>query len=179
MKIPEWQYPLYKESDKTTYAILEKLGKLQKYPLLVGSKEEINIVLKLLVLSQKMKDYRKFRDITLGEFKKREANIPTILEQSKNIEIPRGIDESWAIVGQDKRLCELMDVFQDTRIEFRGDNEQIGEFLARFLLTQLLQDWRGPLMAVILECLQDKTVLISKLNNLLKIWDYTKIFQND
>ncbi len=176
MKIPEWQYPLYKESDKTAYAILEKLGKSHKYSKLVGSKEEINAFLKLLVLSQKMKDYRKFRDIAIGEFKKREVNIPTILKHSKNLEIPRSIDESWAIFLQDKRLCELMDDFQDAKIEFTGNNEQIGEFLARFLLTQLLQDWRGPLMAVILECLQDKTVQLLKLNNLLKIWDYTEIF---
>lgn len=179
MKIPEWQYPLYKESDVTAYTVLEKLGQSKKYPTLAGSKEEINVFLRLLILSQKMKDYRKFRDITLGEFKKKEANIPTILEQSKNIEISRGIDESWAIVGQDKRLCELMDEFQDAKTEFIGNNEQIGEFLVRFLLSQLLQDWRGPLMAVILECLQDKTVQISTFNNLLKIWDYTKIFQND
>ncbi len=26
-KIPEWQYPLYKEVDKITYTLLEKLGK--------------------------------------------------------------------------------------------------------------------------------------------------------
>jgi len=32
------------------------------------------------------------------------------------------------------------------------------------------------LMAVIITCLQDKKVEISKLNDLLKIWDYTGIF---
>ena len=78
--IPEWQYPLYKESDKVAYAILEKLGKSKSYPKLVGSKDEINDFLKLLVVSQKMKDYRKFRDIALNEFKKKEANIPKILK---------------------------------------------------------------------------------------------------
>lgn len=175
--IPEWQYPLYKESDKTTYAILEKSGKSGKYPTLVGSKEEIDTFLKLLILSQKIKDYRKFRDIALVEFQKKEANISTILKQSKNIQIPRGIDESWAIFLQDKRLCKLMDEFQDAKIEFVGNDEQIGEFFVRFLLTQLLQDWRGSLMAVILECLQNKIIQLSKLNNLLEIWDYTEIFR--
>lgn len=178
MKIPEWQYPLYKESDKTTYTLLEKLGKSQKYPKLVGFKEEINRFLKLLILSQKMKNYRRFRDIALNELKKREANISKILNESKDLEIPRGIDTSWAIVGQDKRLCELMDNFQDAKVEFIGNNEQIGEFCVRFLLSQLLQDWRGPLMAIILECLQDKNIQLSKLNHLLRIWDYTKVFQN-
>jgi len=177
VKIPEWQYPLYKDSDKVVYTFLEKLGKSKKYPILIGSKEKINAFLKLLVLSQKMKDYRKFRDIALVEFQKKEVNIPTILEKSKNLEIPQGIDESWAIFLQDKRLCELIDTFQDAKMGFIGNDEQIGEFFVRFLLSQLLQDWRGPLMAVILECLQDKTVRISKLNHLLKIWDYTEIFQ--
>ena len=176
-KIPEWQYPLYKESDKVVYAFLEKLGKSKEYPKLVGLKEEINTFLKLLVLSQKMKDYRKFRDIALTEFKKEEVSIRKIVTESKNLEIHRGIDKSWAIFLQDKRLCELMDEFQDAEIEFLGNNDQICEFFVRFLLTQLLQDWRGPLMAVILCCLEDKRVKISKLNNLLGIWDYTKIFQ--
>lgn len=174
--IPEWQYPLYKEPDKVAYAILEKLGKSKSYPKLVGSKDELNGFLKLLVVSQKMKDYRKLRDIALNEFKKKEANIPKILDESKNLEIPRGIDESWAIFIQDKRLCELMDNFQDAKIQFSGNDDEVSEFFVRFLLSQLLQDWRGPLMAVLLECLQDKKIKIAKLNNLLKIWDYTKIF---
>ena len=174
--IPEWQYPLYKVPDKVAYAILEKLGKSKSYPKLVGSKDEINDFLKLLVVSQKMKDYRKFRDIALNEFKKKEANIPKILNESKNLEIPRGIDESWAIFIQDKRLCKLMDKFQDAKIQFIGNDDEVSEFFVRFLLSQLLQDWRGPLMAVLLECLQDKKIKIVKLNNLLKIWDYTKIF---
>src|SRR3989344_3963580 len=133
--IPEWQYPLYKEPDKVAYAILEKIGKSKLYPKLVGSKEEINDFLKLLVVSQKMKYYRKFRDIALNEFKKKEA-----------------------------------------KIQFIGNDDEVSEFFVRFLLSQLLQDWRCPLMAVLLECLQDKKVKIAKLNNLLKIWDYTKVF---
>jgi len=176
VSIPEWQYPLYQKSDKIAYAILEKLGKSKTYPKLVGSKDEINSFLKLFILSQKMKDYRKFLNIALNEFKKKEANIPKILNKSKNIEIPRGIDKSWAIFVQDKRLCELMDEFQDAKIQFIGDGNKVSEFFVRFLLSQLLQDWRTPLMAILLECLQDKRIKIAKLNNLLKIWDYTKIF---
>lgn len=175
-KIPEWQYPLYKESDKVLYSFLEKCGKSKNYPELVGSKNEINAFLKLLILSQKMKDYRKFRDITLNEFKKDKVNLSKVINKSKSLEISRGIDKSWAIFLQDKRLCELFDNFQDAKIEFQGTNDKIGEFVVRFLLSQLLQDWRGPLMAVLLECLESKKVKVSKLNKLLKIWDYTKVF---
>lgn len=174
--IPEWQYPQYKHSDKKAYLFLEKLAKKSSTFKLVGSRQEINTFLKLLILSQKMKDYRKFRDITLDEFKKKEVYISTILERGKTLEIPRGIDESWAIFKQDKRLCELMDEFQDAKIEFSGSSQQVVEFFIRFWLTQLLQDWRGPLMAVLLECLKKKKIKIQELNNLFKIWDYTKIF---
>ncbi len=174
---PEWQYPLYKESDKAAYGFLEKIGKSGKYPKLVGSKEEINAVVKLLILNQKMKEYRKFWDITLGEFRKQEVQISAILKQGKHLNIPRGVDESWAIFLQDKRLCELMDDFRDAYIEFRGNSSHISEFVIRFSLTQLLQDWRGPLMAVLLTCLQEKKVRITTLNSLLHRWDYTNIFQ--
>ncbi len=123
-----------------------------------------------------MRDYRKFWGIALSEFKKKEVNIQDILTESKNLEIPKGIDKSWTIFTQDKRLCELMDKFQETKIKFMGTNDALSEFLVRFLLSQLLQDWRGPLMAVLLKCLRNRKVKIIQLNNLLKTWDYTHIF---
>jgi|SRR3989344_3485038 len=175
-QIPEWQYPLYKESDKTVYEFLVKIGKRGNYPTLIASEEEINAFLKLLILSQKMKDYRKFRDLFITELKKKEVNLAKILNESKNMKISRGIDKSWAVFHQDKRLSALMDNFQDTKFKFAGRNNEICEFGARFLLSQLLQDWRGPLMAVILECLEHKQMAISKLNNLLSTWDYTLVF---
>ena len=172
-KIPEWQYPLYKQSDKVAYL---SLSKSKSHPGLIGSKDEIGHFLKLLLLSQKMKDYRKFRDIALNEFNKTTANIPQILNKSKNFKIIKGVDKSWAIFKQDQRICELMDKFSDAKIQFTGTNKETAEFFKRFLLSQLLQDWRGPLIATIGECLLNKKVKLSKLNQLLKIWDYTRIF---
>lgn len=174
--IPEWQYPLYKTSDKNAYAILEKLGKSKRYLKLVGSHEEIDCFIQLAILSQKMKDYRKFRDITLREFKKKEINTSKMIEAGESLKIPRGIDASWVVLKQDRRLCELIDRFRDADVRFVGNNQDVSEFFVRFWLTQLLQDWRGPLMAVLLACLHDKHVKVKKLNILLKAWDYTKVF---
>jgi len=176
MKIPEWQYPLYKDIDKENYIFLEWIGKSKKYPKIIGEKNEINSLLRLIIASQKMKDYRKFRIILMDELKKEEINIPDVLDRSNELKIIKGVDESWAIFFQDKRICELIDEFNDSDIEFIGNKNQVLEFIVRFFLSQLLQDWRGPLMAVIITCLQDKKVEISKLNDLLKIWDYTGIF---
>ena len=172
-EIPEWQYPLYKESDKTAYLILEKIGKSKKYPQIVGLQNKINDFLKVMLISQRDKDYRQFRDIVLDELKNKEINVSNILEKGKNIKIS---DKSWATFIQDKRICELIDNISKTTIEFQGINDEIAEFIVRFWLSQLLQDWRGPLIAVLLECLDNKKVKVAKLNDLLKIWDYTKIF---
>jgi len=40
-KIPEWQYPLYKESDKAVYTFLEKLGKSKTHPNLLAQKRRL------------------------------------------------------------------------------------------------------------------------------------------
>ncbi|NQU77361.1 hypothetical protein HQ544_01550 [Candidatus Falkowbacteria bacterium] len=175
-KIPEWQYPLYKESDKLAYLIFKKIGETKKYPPLVGSKEDINNFLKLLIASQKMKKYRVFRDIVLSQFEGGVINLTEVLKRSKKLKIPKGVDESWAIFQQDKRLCQLIDKIKNSRVKFQGTNNDINELIIRFFLSQLLQDWRGPLMAIILECQKKKVVRTSRLNKLLELWDYTEIF---
>lgn len=177
-KIPEWQYPLYKEIDFVAYSILEKIGKSKEYPKIIGSKSEINDFIKLLVVSQKLKDYRRLRDIVLSRLGGEKLDVPMILSESRDIKIIEGVDESWAIFQQDKRICELIDNFYKSKIEFEGNDTEIIEFIIRFILSQLLQDWRGPLMAILLGFLSNKNIRVGELNNLLKIWDYTKIFKN-
>jgi hypothetical protein len=176
-RIPEWQYPLYKDSDRIAYSLFENIGKSGKYPEIIGTESEVNDFLKLMIVSQKSKNYRQFRDIAIEEIKSGRIDVPALLEKGKNLEYVKGVDESWAIFQQDKRICELIDAFYDAKIKFEGKNREIAEFIIRFFLSQLLQDWRGPKMAVVLECLNDKKVKVSKLNKLLKIWDYTKIFK--
>ncbi|MBI3190993.1 hypothetical protein HYZ41_04805 [archaeon] len=175
-KIPEWQYPLYKDNDNIAYKTLQRLGKSGKYPEIIGSRKEVGDFLKLLILSQKSKDYRKFRDVVVSGLKKNELDTSKILSKSHNI-LLQNADKTWAVFMQDKRICKMIDDLSVRKIEFIGTDREIVEFSIRFILSQLLQDWRGPLMAVLTEC-KEKKVNISKLNSLLKIWDYTKIFQN-
>lgn len=177
-KIPEWQYPLYKKSDVVTYSILRELGKSKKYPKFVGSKTEMDEFVKLLITSQKVKDYRKLRDALLRKFRTRTVKLVDVLFGNKGIKIIKGTDSSWVIFQQDRRICELIDDFYASKIEFEGNAEEITEFVIRFLLSQLLQDWRGPLMAVLINCMKNKRIKVRGLNNLLKLWDYTKIFKN-
>ncbi|MFH0853406.1 MAG: hypothetical protein V1853_03290 [bacterium] len=175
-KIPEWQYPLYKKSDQVAYNLLSRLGKSKKYPELIGQDKEVNKFLKLLLLSQKMKDYRKFRDIVLKELLKKKVDVSKLLIKGGQLKIPKDIDKSWAVFTQDRRICQLIDQLGGADIQFRGNRKEVIEFVVRFWLSQLLTDWRGPIMAVLLECLKNRTTLISRLNKLLQNWDYTKIF---
>ena len=175
---PEWFYPLYKDSDKEVYTILLRLAKAKNYPKFKGAEEQLSEFLKLVVYSGKSRNYRKYRDLILPELEKEEIDLHDFIGKGKGLKIPHGVDESWAIFIQDKRICEILDDFYDAKIEFRGNAEETLEFLARYMLTQLLQDWRGPKLAVALFSLTNKRVHIKDLNQLLSHWDFTKIFSS-
>lgn len=174
--IPEWQYPLYEEWDRRYYKLIEKLAKNKKYPKIIGEQEDINIFLKTMIRAQKMKDWRTFFEIIQDDFKKETFNIKRINGKSKHLEIPKGI-EDWVIFDSDKRICELNDKIGEQKIAFEGNEKEIFEFILRFIGSQFLFNWQTPLMAVFLEIEEKERVRVNKLNDLLKIWDYTKIFE--
>ena len=172
--IPEWQYPLYKESDKKAYKLLEKLGNSGEYPALIVDEEADRIsYFKLLLISQKMRKYREFRDIVLKEFEKEKVLLPEIISQGQKLDTS---DNSWAIFTQDRRLLEAVDKIGSSSISVAGSMRDLAEFTVRYWLSQLLFDWRGPLMAVCEEILQKNVADLRRLNNLLKRWDYTGVF---
>ena len=171
LKISEWQYPLYQPADRTAYKFFLSLLKKKKYPKLIGSSADINQMIRLITAGQKMKDYRQFRNIILTELKKPVINAAAILFKFKDFKIPAGVAKSWAIFYQDKKLCLVIDKFLIKKNQFKGANSQAVEFIVRFLLSQLLYDWRGPLLAILLECLKAKSVAFAKLNRFLKIWN--------
>lgn len=176
-KIPEWIYPLYKPSDKKVFKLLVKLGQGKINPKIIGAKKEISELIKLLIVTQKMKKYRIFRDIVLRNIKRKEIiDTQYLIKEGKKLKIPKGIDKSWAIFKQDQRLCILIDKLVKSRVGYIGSKKDIIEFIARFLLTQLLQDWRGPKMMVIKEGIKSSKVSLKKLNKLLRYWDFTGIF---
>jgi len=172
--IPEWQYPLYKESDKEAYKLLEKLGNSGEYPALAVDEEADRIhYFKLLLTSQRMRKYREFRDIVLKEFEKEKVLLPTIISQGQKLDTS---DNSWAIFTQDKRLLEVVDKIGSSSISVAGSMRDLAEFTVRYWLSQLLFDWRGPLMAICEEILKKNVADLRSLNDLLKRWDYTGIF---
>ena len=101
-KIPEWQYPLYKEWDKEFYRMIENLAKM-KYPLIIGDQTEIDKFLKTMIRAQKMESWRTFFEIIQDDIKKNTFNITEINQKTTNLKIPKGI-KSWAIFLSDKRV---------------------------------------------------------------------------
>ena len=70
-RIPEWLYPLYKPSDKKVFDLLLCLGNGKIKPKVIGSQKDVSEFVKLLVVTQKMKKYRIFRDMVLSELQKK------------------------------------------------------------------------------------------------------------
>lgn len=177
-KQPEWLYPLYKTSDKKVFDLMLRLGNKTIRPKVIGSQKDISEFIKLLVVTQKMKKYRIFRDIVLTDLKKQNTlNLPLLNTRGRNLEIPKGVDKSWAIFIQDKQLCLLIDKLNLKKVDYVGTKSDVLEFVARFLLTQLLQDWRGPKMMIVIESLKNKKISIKRINQLLKYWDFTNEFK--
>ena len=94
-KIPEWQYPFWNKWNKDFYMFLEKVAK-RPHPKIIGTKEERNQFLQILLSGQKMKDYRTFFNILMGEFQKEEFDVSRIVGRSKYLEIPEGKPD-WTI----------------------------------------------------------------------------------
>ncbi len=177
-KIQEWLYPLYKARDKKVYDFLVKLG-IGKFKLdIKGTRKEISEFIKFLIVAQIMKKYRVFRDMVLKDIQKKKAlDTPYLVARGSVLKIPKGIDKSWAIFKQDQRLCVLVDRLVRKKVSYVGTDKEVIEFIARFLLTQLLQDWRGPKMMVVIESLNTKQVQLKHLNCNLRCWDFTHIFK--
>ncbi|MBU2228958.1 hypothetical protein KJ810_00970 [Patescibacteria group bacterium] len=178
-KPPEWLYPLYKPSDKTVFDLLLLLGNGKIKPKMISTQKDISKFIKLLIVTQKIKKYRTFRDMVLRSMKKNNTlNLPSLNAKGEKMKIPRGVDKSWAIFTQDQQLCLLIDRLNTKNVEYNGTPDDVIEFMARFLLTQLLQDWRGPKMMVVIESLKTRKVRLEKLNRLLKYWDFTNEFKS-
>ncbi len=176
-RVPEWIYPLYKQSDKKVFDFLVKLGTNKIKCDVAGTKKEISEFIKLLMVTQKMKKYRVFRDMVLKDIQKKKiVDTPLLITEGKKLKVPKGIDKSWAVFKQDQRLCVLIDMLVAKKVEYIGTKKEVIEFVSRFLLTQLLQDWRGPKMMVVMESLKTKMVSLKRLNSFLKYWDFIHIF---
>lgn len=175
--ILEWQYPLYKPVDRAMFRIITKAASKSSRMVVLGLRNDYDVFLKLLIVSSKAKDWRAFIEPVVRAIQKSELNLPSLIAIGRKLHIRKGVDRSWAVFKQDQRLCLLLDRFRVKKIRYSGTKKEFVEFILRFLLSELLQDWRGPKMMVVIESLKGKSISMRRLNRLLRQWDFTGVFK--
>jgi hypothetical protein len=171
---PKYRYPLYDKWDKDCYKLIVKLSRQKQTPKILGTKEEINEFLKLLIQSQKMDDWRKFFRIVLKSISLKQIDVPKILKQE--FQIPKGY-ERWVVFREDREVSDFLDKFSKKRLQFIGSNKEIVEFILKFILAQLLLDWKSSLYALKETIGRNSKIKLKSLNNVLSEFDYTHVFR--
>lgn len=176
MKNQRYFYPLYKEQDKKLFDLLINSANKNKFPEIKGGAEDLTTFVKLLISSQKMKDYRKFWDELINSYQSFVFDLDHLNDFGNKIEVIKGVDKSWAIFHQDKEICNEIDRVAELHIDRLTNSEMASEFITRFLLTQLLFDWRGPLLATCITIAESNEIDFANLNEILKTWDLTSVW---
>lgn len=177
MKNQRYFYPLYKNQDKELFNLLVKSVQEKKFPKIKGDNHNLIGFIKLLISSQKMKDYRKFWDELIKSYQSQVFDLNHLNDFGSGVEVSKGVDESWAIFHQDKDICNEIDNVSDLDLDNVINPSLASEFITRFLLTQLLFDWRGPLFATCLTIIGSGNINFLSLNEILKTWDLAEIWE--
>lgn len=175
---PYYRYSLLRAWDKEAFARIKDLASNKKYPRLVGSSEDKNKYITMLIRTQKsVHDWRDFLKDTLNQIKET-GNIDALSLVTKypHSGISKEVPE-WATYPADKVVSDFIDELATREIKFVGSNEEIGEFILRFILGQLGEDWESTIL-MIWEMLGDgNTLHVKHLNNEMKNFDYLKMFE--
>ena len=174
---PYYRYSFEKPGDIKTITIIKTIAKSKRYPKILGGKEDINQYLTMLIRTQKsLNDWRDFLIDTLHQIQTK-GNIDTSSLVQKYPPQSIGNDTpAWVTYPPDKIVNDFMDGLETRKINFMGSNEEIAEFILRFILGQYGHDWESTIL-MIWEMLGDKDVLsVRALNNEMKNFDYLKIF---
>lgn len=174
---PFYRYSLFEKWDKEAFCQIKDIANTKKYPKIIGTKEDKNHLLVMLIRTQKsLHDWRDLLKDIMQKIKENNT-IDTILINKKYP--PESIGKNkpaWVTYEEDKIVSDFIDELATRKIKFIGTDEQISEFILRFILGQLGHDWEQTIM-MIWEMLGDKNTLsIEELNREMKNFDYLKLF---
>lgn len=163
-------YPLIEDFDKNFFKMLQVAVK-ERYEF-VGNNEDKIFFIKTLLCFQILKDYRAPLHV-IKKYLRKKINLKIINEKikAKNFEI----DYSWAVWTRDKEMGKLAEKFFKSNPKIIGTDNEFNEFVLRYLVSIWLAGWEGPLYAI-LQSAKDGTVHLNELNEILSLWDFTKIF---
>lgn len=170
-------YPLYDTFDENFFASLKEAVKL-RYEF-VGDNDEKVFFVKSLLCFQMLKDYRVPLHPIQDNLTKK-TNLKAINDALKSQGFSAGgslADKLLSVFQwkRDKEMGRLAKKFFKANVKIIGTSDQFNEFVLRYLISIWLVDWEGPLYAV-LQSTKDGTVRLKELNDILALWDFTKIF---
>lgn len=175
---PQYRYSLFEQWDKDTFALIRQIAKTGKYPSINGSQEDRNQFLTALVRTQKsLHDWRDFpRDVISQIQKNHQIDIIGLNKKYPPERIAKDMP-AWVTYEEDKIVSNFIDELETRKVNFIGADEEIVEFILRFILGQLGHDW-GQTIFMIYEMLGGgDELLVKDLNQELKGFDYCKLFE--
>ncbi|OGK15658.1 hypothetical protein A3H80_02200 [Candidatus Roizmanbacteria bacterium RIFCSPLOWO2_02_FULL_37_19] len=175
---PQYRYSLYTEWDKEAFSLLSKIGKSKKYPQVLGTSTDINQLLIIIIRTQKaLHDWRDILKDILQQVKEKNI-IDAVALNSKYPSESIGKDiPAWVTYPGDEIVNNFIDHLEKVNITFHGSNEEIAEFILRFILGQLGHDWEQTIMMIWEMLGEDNSLFIDKLNKEMKNFDYLGIFE--
>ena len=163
---------------KEAFSFIEKLAKTKKLPKIIGTKEEKNKYLVVLIRTQKsLHDWQQLPKDTLDQVKKIGAiDVASLVNKYPAQSISKKIPE-WVTYPEDKIVSDFIDELDGKKLDFIGKDEEISEFILRFILGQLGHDWESTILMIWEMLGEDKTLSLASLNKEMRNFDYLHIFK--
>ncbi len=174
---PQYRYSLFEQWDKDTFAFIKQLAKSRNYPSINGSYEDRNQFLTTLIRTQKsLHDWRDFPKDVIEQVKNNhQIDIVSLIKKYPPESITKDIP-AWVTYEGDKIVSNFIDDLETRKVHFLGTNQEIVEFILRFILGQLGHDWEQTIF-MIYELLGDGDELrLRDLNQEMNNFDYCKLF---
>lgn len=177
-KIPQYRYALFKPWDKEAFALIKKIAKTKKYPKIIGSKEDKNQFLIMLIRTQKsLHGWRKFLADTLEQVKKTNSiDTKSTIKKYPPESIKRDTP-AWITYKEDRIVSDFIDKLATEKVDFLGSDKEISEFTLRFILGQLSHDWEWTIMMIWEMFGNKKQLSVKELNKEMRNFDYLKLFE--
>ena len=176
---PYYRYSLFEAWDKETYALIKQMTRGKRYPKIQGSHDDKNQFLITVIRTQKtLHNWRAMLVDTLEQIKNT-GNIDTIALNKKYP--PQSISKdipAWVTYEEDKIVSDFIDELETRKVEFVGSDEELGQFVLRFILGQLGHDWEQTIILIWEILGKDTSLSLNQLNEEFRNFDYMHLFEH-
>lgn len=175
---PKYRYALFEPWDKEAFELIKQASKSKHYPEIIGDEKGKNQFLISLIRTQKsLHGWRDFLVDVLDQVK--ESNKIDV--KYFNVKYPpESISKetpAWVTYEEDKIVSDFIDELRTRKIDFIGTDEEISEFILRFILGQLSHDWEQTIMMIWEMLGNENSINVKQLNEEMKNFDYLKLFK--